>query len=150
MQKYPIPRLPTLLAGALAIGAVATVAAPLAAQDLPPAPRGQGMGGEADRIALNREQAEFARFQLDRNARSKAEFERARADFQAAQSKYDQALVDIEATKSRIAEDDAKAWAAYQAEKARIEADYAAARARWQADVAACKAGDSSRCSKSG
>lgn len=120
------------LASAIATAFLASAALPLAAQTAPPLPRQQGMESEQDRRILNEEQARFARQQLDNNASASAE--------------YDRALADLEATKARIAADDAAAQAAFEAEKARIEAEYASAMARWEADVAACRGGDFSRC----
>lgn len=111
--------------------------ATLAVSALSPAPllaQQEEDGAEEARAVLNSEQARMAREQLENNARSQADYERA--------------LAEVEAAKARIAADDEAAKVAYEAEKARIEAEYSAAMARWEADVAACQAGDFSRCAR--
>jgi hypothetical protein len=137
---YHSPHRKPLAAGILT-AALLSIAAPSLAQHLtPPQPRQPPMAGEDDRRALNQEQLQFARAQLERNAASQAEYERLTADYQ-------RQLAEIEATKSRIAADDVAARAAFEAEKARIESQHAAAMSRWQSDVAACRSGNYSRCS---
>lgn len=77
--------------------------------------------------AINREQAELARKQLDANA--------------ASQRAHDEAVTQGEAQHRQQLE-------AYEAEKARLAKEYDQAMERWRADVAACKAGDRTRCAK--
>lgn len=129
------------IAAGIVAASLLSLTAPALAQTLtPPQPRNQSMSGEADRRALNEEQAQFARAQLAQNAASQAEFERATAEYQ-------RNLAEIEAAKARIAADDTAARAAFEAEKARLQSQHAAAMARWEADVAACRSGNFSRCS---
>ena len=135
MITHSSPTRFTRFAAALALGAMTATAMPLAAQDAPPQPRKVAMGGETDRSALNREQAEFARQQLERNA--------------AEQAQYVEGLRQTNEAKAQITEEAAAARSAYEAEVARREAEHAAAMARWEADVAACEAGDFERCSGS-
>lgn len=79
----------------------------------------------AARAALNREQADSARRQLEENAASKQAFENAQAAREA----------QIEADQAR-----------YEAETARLATEHEAAMARWRDDVAACRGGDRTRC----
>jgi hypothetical protein len=140
MQTLHHPSRKSLAAGILAVSLL-SFAAPVMAQMLtPPQPRNPPMAGEADRRALNEEQARFAHAQLAQNAASEAEYARLTAEYQ-------RSLADIEAAKARIAADDVAAKAAFEAEKTRLQSQHAAAMARWEADVAACRSGNYSRCS---
>ncbi len=137
---YRSPHRKHLAAGILAVSLLSLAAPALSQTPAPPQPRHQSMSGEADRRALNEEQAQFARAQLAQNAASQAEYERATAEYQ-------RGLAEVEAAKARIAADDIAAKAAFEAEKARLQSQHAAAMARWEADVAACRSGNYSRCS---
>lgn len=76
---------------------------------------------EAQRAALNREQAEFARRQLEENAANQRAYE--------------------DAVKARDIE-----IASRQEEYARVLQRHEEAMELWRADVAACRAGDRRRC----
>ena len=82
---------------------------------------------EEHRAELNREQADFARHQLEQNA--------------ANQRAYDEA---VQARMAAIRRQQAD----YEAEKARLAREHEEAMARWRADVAACKAGQTDRCAQ--
>ena len=120
-----------ILAASMAI--VAAVTAPALAQEDPETPAsppplentyGQDTPEEAN-AAINAQQAEAARQQLDQNAASR------RA--------YEEALV---AREQKIREEQE----AYEAEAAKRAREYEEAMAKWRADVAACEAGDLTRC----
>ena len=111
MSKYWL-----YLSSALALGLAA------------PAVQAQNADGSAQaRDELNRQQAEFAKHQLEQNA--------------ANQRAYEQA---VQARNAAIQ----SAQAAYEAEKARLIREHDEAMARWQADVVACKAGQKDHCAK--
>lgn len=80
-------------------------------------------GDEERRVVLNREQAEFARRQVEENT--------------AAQRAYDDA---VSARKLQIS--------AQEQEYARILAEHRRAMNQWRADVAACEGGDRTKCAK--
>ncbi len=125
-----------MLAPAFAGGLLLALAAgPLAAQGepaaqgatsaSPDAPASSEAGVEAARKLLNEQQAQFAAEQLQGNAENQAEYQRKLRE---------------------IADSQAEAKAAYDAEVARRQQEYDAAMARWKADAAACEAGEVARC----
>lgn len=72
---------------------------------------------EAERAALNHQQAELAQKQVEQN------------------------VANQEAVKAHT-----EAVKAYEAEQARVAREYQEAMTKWQADVAACQNGDRKRC----
>ncbi|HMO69729.1 MAG TPA: hypothetical protein PKE25_13960 [Novosphingobium sp.] len=100
------------------------LAAPALAQSLPD--DADDPGGQR-RIELNREQAEFARRQLQENEDS--------------QRAHDRAVLEREELIVRQA-------ARHRAEIERLAREHELAMERWRADVEACRKGDRSRCAQ--
>lgn len=109
-------------ASLLASLAALVLAVPATAQSLPD--DADDPGGQR-RIELNREQAEFARRQLQENAES--------------QRAHDRAVLEREELIVRQS-------ARHRAEVERLQREHALAMERWRADVEACRKGDRSRC----
>ena len=113
---------PPLRASLLACLAALVLAAPATARSLPD--DADDPGGQR-RIELNREQAEFARRQLQENAES--------------QRAHDRAVLEREEMIVRQATH-------HRAEIERLQREHELAMERWRADVEACRIGDRSRC----
>lgn len=92
---------------------------------------------EAKRTKANQEQSDFARAQVEENARNQAAYEAAIKAHQEAVAAHEAELARQQADAARV-----------QAEYDRKQAEYQAAVKQWEADVIACKKGNRKRCAQ--